>query len=120
MITRLDAPDGIVVLKADGDVTKADYENVVIPAVDAATAGDRKARLVYIFEEGTDIKGSAAWSDAKLGLEHFNDFARIALVTDRDVLRGLVVAFGWLIPGKVKGFERDELDQAIAWAGVDD
>ena len=120
MITRLDAPAGIVALKAEGDITKEDYETVVIPAVDAATAGDTKARLVYVLSPGTDYKASAALADAKVGIEHFTDFKRIALVTDRDLLRGVVVAMGWLMPGKVKGFEHDEYDAAVAWAGADD
>ena len=40
---------------------------------------------------------------------------RIAVVTDADWLEKSVQAFGWLMPGEVRGFDDDDLDDARAW-----
>jgi hypothetical protein len=41
-------PTGVVGLEAVDDVEKEDYENVIVPAVNAAIAEHGKVRLVYV------------------------------------------------------------------------
>ena len=40
---------------------------------------------------------------------------RAAFVTDRDVLTGIAVAFGGLVPGEFQVFPLSKRDEAIAW-----
>src|SRR5262245_30897786 len=100
-------PEGVVGVEADGDVTAADYENVLVPAVEAARAAsaDGKVRLLYVFgREFPDYTAGAAWADTKLGLGHVRSWERIAIFSDADWLRKAIHGLGWMMPGEVKVF----------------
>ena len=55
------------------------------------------------------------WQDTKVGLSHWTAFEKIAVVTDEDWIENGVKAFGWMIPGEVKTFDDDDLDDAKTW-----
>ena len=108
--------DNIVEAEAAGKVTAQDYDEVLLPAVDAASEGGRRARLLYVL--GADFDGyeaEAAMDDARMGLHHWSDFDKIALVTDHEGYRVMERALGFLMPGEVKVFTLDERDEARAW-----
>lgn len=64
-------PTGVLGFEAVDDVEKEDYENVLVPAVEAAIAEHGKVRLVYVFgHEFDDFEGEAMWEDVKLGARH--------------------------------------------------
>ena len=107
-------PDGVVGVTASGEVTGDDYRTVLLPRIDEARQGGKKVRLLYVIGE-FKLKGSAVWADAKLGMEHFTSFERVAVVTDEDWIEKSIHAFGWIIPGEVKVFDDDDRDDAIAW-----
>lgn len=117
MITKMEGlPSEVIALEASGKVTAADYESTVIPAVEAATAGDAKARMLLVF--GADFDGyeaEAALDDVKMGLHHWGDFEKIAFVSDHDAQRTAVKGFGFLMPGEVRVFPLADLDQAKEW-----
>ncbi len=52
----------------------------------------------------------------KFGLAHWSKWKRCAVVTDKDWVENGVKLFGWMMPGEVKVFEVDDLDDAIEWA----
>jgi hypothetical protein len=117
MITIQDGlPAHVVVAKASGTVTAEDYERTLIPAVDAAAAGGQKLRMLYdLGEEFEGYEAEAALDDTKLGLRHWNDFERVAMVTDHEGYRMAVKAFGFLIPGQVRVYPTSERDAATEW-----
>ncbi len=41
---------------------------------------------------------------------------KVAVVSDKDWLKHTVKAFAWMIPGDVRVFGLDQLDDAKAWA----
>ena len=76
-------PAGVLGLEAVDDVEKEDYENVILPAVEAAIAEHGKVRLVYVLgPEFDDYEGEAVWEDLKLGGRHPTSFERVAIVTN--------------------------------------
>lgn len=108
--------EGVVGARAVGKVTADDYESTLIPAVETALSQRDKARMLYVLGaefEGYD--GEAALDDARMGLEHWTDFERIAVVTDHGTYRTAIKGFGFLMPGEVKVFGVDELDEAKGW-----
>ena len=110
-----DLPDGVVGVEAHGKVTAEDYENVLVPAVEAARK-DGKVRLLYVFgDDFPDYSAGAAWEDAKLGLGHLRSWERIAVVSDEDWLRRAIGGLGWLMPGEIRVFKLDDLDDAREW-----
>lgn len=121
MIERIEAPEGVLAFRAVGEVHSDDYDTVLEPAVAAAAADGGKLRLVYVLgPEFTSYSTGASWEDTKLGFGHFTAFERFAVVTSHDWVAHLVKAFGWLIPGKVKVFEVNALDDALVWAAATD
>ena len=122
MIELLDGlPEGVVGLRAVGEVEGEDYETVVIPAVEAALEGREKVRLLYVLgPEFEEYERDAAWEDAKLGMHHLFDFERVAVVTDAPWISRGVRWFAFAIPGKVKVFAHDSLVEAREWIAADD
>lgn len=117
MITLIDdLPTGVVGLRAEGQVTKDDYERQVMPAVEAAIREHGRVRLLYVL--GADLGGfsfGAMWDDAKLGVSNLRAWERIAIVAGPDWAHNAVRAFGWMIPGEVRAFGEDEMQEAISW-----
>jgi len=115
-----DMPPGVLGLEAVDDIDKQDYENVFVPAVEAAIAEHGKARLVYVLgHEFDEYEADAVWEDVKLGVRHPGSFARIAIVTDARWAGPALKVFSVLWPGKARAFPLAELDAAKRWAADD-
>lgn len=111
-----DLPPGTLGFSAYGQVTAADYENVIVPEIEAAFALSPKVRLIY--QIGPDFSGfdaGAMWDDAKLGLRHIRGWDRVALVTDVGWIRATAHVFGFAVPGEFHLFRNDQLDEAKRW-----
>jgi len=111
-----DFPGNVVALSAAGQVTKADYEKVVIPAVEKALSQHEKVRLYY--QIGSDFAGidpGAMWADTKVGMGHLLRWDRIAVITDVEWIRLSVTAFGFLMPAQVHVYSTAEADAAKKW-----
>jgi hypothetical protein len=110
-------PDNVLGVEAAGKVTDADYENVLIPAMREHRAKHEKIRFIYVFGEDFDGWSTGAiWEDAKLGLKSAKAWEKIAIVSDKDWVEHTVKALGWMVPGEVRVFELDDLDDAKEWA----
>jgi hypothetical protein len=114
-------PLGTIGLEAVGKVTEDDYRDVLLPTVSAALErGD--VRLLYVLGKDFDsYSPGALWADTKLFAGNRKAWRKVAIVSDADWLENSVKAFGWLMPGEVKVFETDEVNDAKKWlAGLDD
>ena len=111
-----DLPEHVIGIHAVGEVSKEDYEKVLIPRLDELVA--RQGEINYLLILETDIGNFTAgawWDDFKLGLKHFKQWNKIAIVTDQKVVEWLSDVFTAFIPGKSKGFPMAQLDAAIKW-----
>jgi SpoIIAA-like len=109
-------PDNVVACAAKGQVTKEDYERVLVPSVERAL--ERNAKIRCYYELDAEFKGfdaGAAWEDAKIGLEHLTRWERVAVVTAVQWIRLATNAFRFLMPGQVRVFSPAESAQAKAW-----
>ena len=64
-------PDAVAAFLCKGRVTKANYDSVLVPAVEKALEKHQKVRLYY--ETAADFAGidpGAMWEDFKVGMEH--------------------------------------------------
>lgn len=110
-------PVGVLGLEAVDDVEKADYEDVVVPAVEQAIAEHGKVRLVYVLgHEFDEYERDAVWEDLKLGVRHPTDFERIAVVTDARWAGPALRVFSVLWPGQTRAFPLSDLEDAKRWA----
>lgn len=117
MLTRiLNLPDNVVGFEASGKVTANDYQTVLVPELETTLRHHNNVRLLYFL--GNDFDGfssAAVWEDTKVGLKHLAQFERIAVVTNVDWIRNSVKVFGFALPGEVRLFGNDKLQEAKAW-----
>jgi hypothetical protein len=109
-------PDNVVAFLAKGKVTKKDYEEILIPAVEAAFKHHARIRLYYeLGSQYTGFEPGAAWEDMKIGLEHLAGWERAAVVTDVDWIRHVVNAFRFMMPVNLRVFPTAQASEARAW-----
>ena len=116
VIERLDDfPDNVVAFLCDGRVLRREYENILIPAIEAAL--NRYERVSLYYETGYDFLGvePGVSHEFKVGMDHLLRWDRIAIVTNIDWVRETVRAFSFLLPGAVEIFPIDDAGAARAW-----
>ena len=117
MVERIpNLPDDVLGFTATGTVTAADYETVIIPAVETQFTRGSKVRFLYhLGARFTGIEASAMWDDAKLGLRHWSGWERVAVVSDVEWIRTAVRIFALAMPGHVRVFHDRDLADAVRW-----
>jgi len=111
-----DLPERVLGVKASGEVSANDYKTVLVPAIEEKLTKHKKARLLYVLgDEFEGYTSGAAWEDAKVGMKHLTSFERVAVVTDVDWIEKMIKAFGFALPGEVRVFDDDDLDEARIW-----
>ena len=117
MITQLkNIPNTMVGFKASDEVTRDDFDKIVLPAV--AELVQRTDELNYMLVLDTPIKNFTlgAWiKDALLGLNNLNKWNRAAIVSDSDNIIAFTNMFSKVMPGEFKGFTPGQLDEAVEW-----
>jgi hypothetical protein len=109
-------PAGILGVRATGEVSAGEYDQVLVPALDNALAGDGKVRLLGQLGPGFEgVEANGMWLDGRFGVGQLRSFERMALVTDVDWVTRAVRAFSWMVPGQVKIFTNADFDDAVAW-----
>ena len=114
-------PDDVVAFALHGRVSKADYDNVLIPDINAKRRRHNRIRLYC--EHGADYVGidpDALWEDTEFGFSYLFDWDRAAMVTDADWMRQAVKffggVFGFLAPvGQWCVFGHADTDTARKW-----
>lgn len=120
-----DLPEGVLGFMITDEVTRSDYDDVLMPPIRELVKRGGKVRAVCQF--GPDFHGydkDAHWEDVKAGSEWgigpHDSWDRIAVLTDERKIRKAVKLFGWLAPGEAKLFRVSEFDEAVAWAASGD
>ena len=117
MIERIEGlPPNTLGFKAVGIVTGADYENVIVPAVEKKLSEYSHVRLLYqLGDEFSKFEMAALWQDTKVGLKHLPSWERIAVVTDVEWIRNVVRAFGFMMRGRLRIFANKDVSEAKEW-----
>lgn len=114
-----DMPAGTIGFRFAGQISKRDYEEVLIPALEKAFAGKEVRCLCLLGPDFEGYEAGAVWQDvkagARLGIGRHSAWKRTALVTDVDWMRHAIALFGWMAPGELELFPVDELAKAKAW-----
>jgi hypothetical protein len=109
-------PGNVLAFVCHGQVTKQDYDTVLVPAVAKALEEHDKVRLYY--ETASDFAGiepSAVWEDTKVGMGHLLRWERFAVVTDVEWIRHTMKFFSFLMPGEMRVFSGSEAAKAKEW-----
>ncbi len=103
-------------VKLSGKITAREYEDVIIPRVEAILKEHGKLRLMYVVDEsfqGADA--GAMWDDTKLGLKHRHDFEKLALVGGAKWMEWLTKMCAKFISGETRAFPLEQLQEAWDW-----
>ena len=112
-------PDNVTAFALHGQVTKADYDTVLIPAFDDRLRRHKKLRIYFeIAPDLASFDPGAVWEDTKLGFAHFFDWERCAVVTDVGWAKQVAKFsefFGFLWSGEYRAFPEAEASKAREW-----
>lgn len=117
MITIIpEAPENVAAFNATGEVTKEDFDNLVLPRVKAKI--EQFGELNYLMYLDTDLDNftAGAWlEDALLGLKNLTKWNRAAILTDNQNVQNFTEIFSVLMPGEFKSFPKGNLYNAMYW-----
>ncbi len=115
-----DMPSGTLGFVASGHVTREDYTDVFLPPVKQKIESGEGIRMVYQVGPGFEkFDAGAMLEDAKtgwnLGILHPKAWKRLAFVTDVNWMSQAAHAFAWMMPGEIKIYDLEGLEEAKAW-----
>lgn len=119
MIERIGGmPAGTIGLRAGGKLTKAEYVEVLEPALrEGVDSGE--LRLLFVLTDFEGLEAAAAGEDMKTGfrtwMRDHSAWKRFALVTDVEWVAKAMHMFAWMTPGEVMIADLDGLEEAKAW-----
>jgi hypothetical protein len=120
IIVLPNTPSNIVAFKALGEVTKKDFEEVVMPAVDNLVK--KTGKLNYLLEIDTELSNFTAgawWQDALLGIKKLTKWNKAAIISDSEGISKFTTIFSVIMPGEFKAFKKTELNKAIEWVSAE-
>jgi hypothetical protein len=118
MVTVIDtSTPGALAFRLSGRLTRADYQEVLLPPIQATIERGEPIRVLAVIEDFTGVEAGPLLNELKavatLGSGQSAIPSSFAVVTDADWVRRGVSLFGWMIPGKVRVFT--ERADAEAW-----
>ena len=113
-------PKGTIGFCFSGEVSRADYDDVLVPALNEAFESGEPVRCLCQLGPGFEgYEAGAVWEDiktgARFGVGHLPAWKRTALATDVEWVQHVTALFGWMAPGELKVFSIEELEQAKSW-----
>ncbi|UJF28914.1 STAS/SEC14 domain-containing protein [Kaistella sp. 97-N-M2] len=117
MITLIpDVPENVAAFKASGEITKEDFENLVIPHVKAKVNTFDELNYLFYIDTDLDQFTVGAWmKDILVGLKNLTKWNRAAIVTDKKFVQNFTDVFSVLMPGEFKPFPQDDVENALYW-----
>lgn len=119
MVERFyDVLAGVIGLRASGKLTKADYEDVLEPALNEAVETG-EARVLFVLPDFDGLEPKALLEDIKTGLavevKNRGAWKKLAFVTGVEWIAKATRMFTWAVPGELKVYEMAGLDDAREW-----
>lgn len=111
-----DVPQHVIGVRALGNVSKDDYEQTLVPAIEKAVKEDGELNLLMAIETDISHFTYGAWmQDAKVSLKHFGKWNKVAIVTDQKAIEKISPVMSFLSPAEVKGFPVSDIELAKTW-----
>jgi SpoIIAA-like len=106
----------ILVVRAEAKLTDQDYKEVLIPRLEAIIREHGKARLLLDMGEAFQgWEGAALWDDARFGLEHRNDFEKMAVIGGPGWVKWGLKLGAMVVSGEIRSFSPSEREEALRW-----
>lgn len=105
---------GIIELRVDGRITKADID-AVFDRLKADMPAAGKLRVLEIVTALDGVSPSALWEDMRRGLPMLDNVEKAAVVTDHGWIEALSHIAAAFTSAEVRTFGPDEIDAARTW-----
>lgn len=108
--------DNVLAVNGSQKLTQKDYEEVLIPRLEALMSEYPRARFAFFMDK--DFKGwdlNAAFHYAKFGLKHRQRFEKVAVVCGPKWVHWGMKVKSYFVPGEVRTFTCEEAPQARDW-----
>jgi hypothetical protein len=117
MVTLLEGfPDYVAAYKAEGEVHKEEYENIVMARVNEVADRYGKINFLVLLKTGAEDYSFATFIDyLVISFKHFSKWERMAIVSDQKVLRMVYDALSPLVHGAIKTYELKDYEHAKEW-----
>lgn len=111
-----DFPPYVAAYKATGQVSKEEYEQVVMARINEVARQYGKINfLVLMATDVSDYSFGSLVDYVKMTFNHFKEWNRLAVVSDAQWVNKVYEALGGLVYGKVKSFRINEYEEARQW-----
>jgi hypothetical protein len=104
----------VLAIRASGKLVKPDYE-LLVPAFERHVRAHGKVRLLFDMTGFEGWSAGAAWEDFKLGVEHYADIERLAILGERKWHHAMATFCGPLTKAAVRYFDHTDAAAARAW-----
>jgi len=116
MIVQIpDLPDNMVGFRADGEVTKNDFEIIKNQVASLVEKTGKLNYLLFLDNSPADFTMGAWLQDALLGIKNITKWNRSAIVTDSDTVINFTDVFSKLMPGEFRGYHKADYQDAVNW-----
>lgn len=105
-----------LIFKASVLLTDSDYKETFIPLLDKAMHTYGTINVLLLLDEsfeGWELE--AMWDDAKFGMEHKDDFDKIAVVGASEWMNWAINIAGHFMEGQMKTFPASNFEEALSW-----
>jgi hypothetical protein len=110
---------GTLAFVISGRLTRADYQEVLLPLVREKISRGEPIRMLAVIEDFLGVEPGALLEDlraaAKLGSGQRSLASYFAVVTDTDWVRRAISLFGWVVPGEIRLFTTARRADAETW-----
>ncbi len=111
-----ESDDKTLIVKASGTLTAEDYEKYFIPAMEERFEHHKKINvLIWFSDDFTGWEAQAAWDDMVFGIQHRNDFEKLAVVTGQQWIQWATNIGAYFMEGQIKTFSDDQFADALNW-----
>jgi len=108
----------ILIIHVSGKLVKADYESFV-PQFERLIKKHGKLSLLFDMADFHGWDAGAAWLDLKLGLAHFADITRLAMVGETKWQHGMATFCKPFTRAQVRYFDHADIIKAQEWLEED-
>ena len=110
-----DLPSNMVGFRASGEVTKDDFDIVMKKVSEIVAKTGKLNYMLYLDTSPANFTIGAWMKDGLLGVQNLTKLNRASIVSDSQIVKKFTDVFSDIMPGEFKGFEMDDLQQAIDW-----
>ena len=110
-----DVPNNMVGFRADGEVTKDDFELVKEEVAQLVEKTGKLNYLLFLDNSPKDFTLGAWLQDALLGISNITKWNRAAIISDSEAVIKFTDVFSKLMPGEFRGYPKTEYAKAVNW-----